>query len=78
MPGLPSPDSAEALARGLVRVDRRGQADGPAYHPLHPEVREALKRRVAEADRALTAQELADRVCAAYDCPHEPHLEKAA
>src|SRR3989304_10327130 len=20
----------------LVRVDRRGEADGPAYHPLHP------------------------------------------
>ena len=49
LPGLPPPDSAEALARGLVRVDRRGQADGPAYHPLHPEVRDALKRRVAEA-----------------------------
>ncbi|MEJ7637903.1 MAG: hypothetical protein WKF75_07965 [Singulisphaera sp.] len=49
LPGLPPPDSAEALARGLVRVDRRGQADGPAYHPLHPEVAEALKRRVAEA-----------------------------
>ena len=41
--------SAEALARGLVRVDRRGEADGPAYHPLHPEVGEALKRRVVEA-----------------------------
>ena len=49
LPGLPPPDSAEALAKGLVRVDRRGLADGPAYHPLHPEVREALKRRVAEA-----------------------------
>jgi hypothetical protein len=49
LPGLPSPDSAEALARGLVRVDARGQADGPAYHPLHPDVRAALARRVAEA-----------------------------
>lgn len=49
LPGLPPPDSAEALARGLVRVNRRGLVDGPAYHPLHPEVREALKRRVAEA-----------------------------
>ena len=39
LPGLPAPDSAEALARGLVRVDRRGLPDGPAYHPLHPEVR---------------------------------------
>jgi hypothetical protein len=51
LPGLPAPDSPQALARGLVRVDRHGKADGPvpAYHPLHPEVRAALKRRVAEA-----------------------------
>ena len=49
LPGLPAPDSAEALARGLVRVDRRGLPDGPAYHPLHPEVREAMRRRVADA-----------------------------
>ena len=49
LPGLPPPDSAEALRRGLVRLDGRGQADGPAYHPLHPEVRQAMKRRVAAA-----------------------------
>ncbi|WP_406698796.1 hypothetical protein V5E97_07905 [Singulisphaera sp. Ch08] len=48
LPGLPSPDSPEALAKGLVRVDRRGLADGSTYHPLNPEVREALKRRVAQ------------------------------
>ena len=39
------------------------------------------KRRVLEADRLLTIQELADRVSDAYGCPHEPHLaipEKAA
>ena len=48
LPGLPPPDSVEALARGLVRMDRRGLADGPAYHPLHPEVREAMRRRVSE------------------------------
>ncbi len=46
LPGLPPPDSVEALQTGLVRVDRRGLADGPAYHPLHPEVRKAMKRRV--------------------------------
>jgi hypothetical protein len=52
LPGLPAVDSAEALRRGLVRVDPQGRADGPAYHPLHPEVREAMKRRVT---RALTS-----------------------
>jgi hypothetical protein len=49
LPGLPAPGTPEALARGLVRVDRRGLADGPAYHPLAPEVRDAMRRRVAEA-----------------------------
>lgn len=52
LPGLPPAGSPEALARGLVRVDRQGRADGPAYHPLHPEVREALARRVAAAASA--------------------------
>jgi transposase len=38
------------------------------------------KRVVVEAERLLTAQELADRVCAHFGCPHEPHLiqEKAS
>jgi len=49
LPGLPRADSAEAVRRGLVRVDSQGRADGPAYHPLHPEVREAMKRRVVQA-----------------------------
>jgi len=39
------------------------------------------KRAVVEPERLLTAQEVADRVCAYYDCAHEPHLvqpQKAA
>ena len=43
LPGLPSADSAEAIRRGLVRLDRDGKVNGPAYHPLNPEVREAMK-----------------------------------
>jgi hypothetical protein len=49
LPGLPGADTPEALGRGLTRVDRHGRVDGPEYHPLNPEVRAALKRRVAEA-----------------------------
>jgi hypothetical protein len=49
LPGLPAPAGPEAVARGLVRVDRDGRSDGPVYHPLHPDVREALKRRVVQA-----------------------------
>jgi hypothetical protein len=32
------------------------------------------KRRVVEPARLLTAAELIDRVCEAFDCSHEPHL----
>ena len=32
------------------------------------------KRRVLEADGLLTGNQLADRVCDADRCPHEPHL----
>lgn len=53
LPGLPPADSPEALRQGLVRVDRQGLADGPCYHPLHPLVRQAMKRRV---ENALAAQ----------------------
>ncbi|QEH35900.1 hypothetical protein OJF2_44570 [Aquisphaera giovannonii] len=49
LPGLPPPDSPEALRLGLVRVDRQGLADGPCYHPLHPDVRRAMRRRVEGA-----------------------------
>src|SRR5262249_33966054 len=46
LPGLPPADSAEAVRRGLVRIDGWGKPDGPAYYPIHPDVREAMKRRV--------------------------------
>jgi hypothetical protein len=51
LPSLPAPGDPEALARGLIRLDRRGEADGavPAYSPLCPEVADALRRRVREA-----------------------------
>src|SRR5919199_6645442 len=32
------------------------------------------KRRVMHPDRLLATAELAERVCAVYGCPHEPHL----
>jgi len=32
------------------------------------------KKRVVEAERLLTARELAERVCAAYGCRYETHL----
>jgi DDE superfamily endonuclease len=35
------------------------------------------KRRVMEADGLLTAHELVERVCEAFDCPHYEHLSVA-
>ena len=49
LPGLPPAGSPEALARGLVRVDRRGLADGPSYHPLSDDVRGAMQKKAAAA-----------------------------
>ncbi len=52
MPGLPAVDSPEAAGGGLLRVDRRGRPDGLAYQPIHPKVRDAMARKVADAVRA--------------------------
>ena len=52
LPGLPPVDSVEALRRGLVRIDRLGRADGSKYQPLHPDVRDALAKRLIETVRS--------------------------
>lgn len=52
LPGLPAPDSDAATAEGVARIDRAGKADGPGYQTLHPQVREALARRVAASASA--------------------------
>ena len=51
LPGLPRPGFGRGRsARGLVRRrSPRPRPTDPAYHPLHPEVREAMRRRVVEA-----------------------------
>jgi hypothetical protein len=49
LPGVPPPDSAEAIRLGLVRVDGRGRAVGLSYSPLHPDVRAAWSQRAAAA-----------------------------
>jgi hypothetical protein len=54
LPGLPPADSAQAVERGLVRIDRAGLPDGPAYHPIHPEVRAAMRDRVVQCLTSYT------------------------
>jgi transposase len=45
----------------------------PWLNPIEPKWAHA-KRRIVEPDRTLTAQEMADRICDAFDCIHEEHL----
>ena len=45
----------------------------PWLNPIEPKWLHA-KRAIVEPARVLPAAELADRVCARFDCAHEPHL----
>jgi transposase len=45
----------------------------PWLNPIEPKWVHS-KRKVVEPARLLTARELAERVCAALECPYEPHL----
>ena len=45
----------------------------PWLNPIEPKWAHG-KRRVVEPARLLSADELIDRVCAAFDCDHAPHL----
>jgi hypothetical protein len=47
----------------------------PWLNPIEPKWVHG-KRKVVEPDRVLTARELAERVCAAFACPYEPHLTR--
>jgi len=45
----------------------------PWLNPIEPKWLHA-KRKVVEPARLLDLDELTERVCAVYGCPHEPHL----
>jgi DDE superfamily endonuclease len=45
----------------------------PWLNPLEPKWGHA-KRRVVEPDRLLTGREVAERACAALECPYQDHL----
>jgi hypothetical protein len=52
----------------------------PWLNPIEPKWVHG-KRAIVEPARLLSAQEIADRACAHFDCSHEPHLtilDKAA
>jgi transposase len=45
----------------------------PWLNPIEPKWAHG-KRCIVEPEAALSAEELVDRVCAVFDCEHEPHL----
>jgi hypothetical protein len=66
--------------RGVRIVACRLPSKSPWLNPIEPKWVHG-KRAVVEPARILTAQEVAERVCAYYGCTHETHLsisEKAA
>ncbi len=48
----------------------------PWLNPIEPKWVHG-KRKVVEPDRLLPTRELAERVCAVFHCPYEPHLDKS-
>jgi hypothetical protein len=66
--------------RGVRVVTCRLPSKSPWLNPIEPKWLHG-KRAVVEPARVLTAQEVAERVCAYYECSQEAHLsisEKAA
>ena len=72
--------TVKAQGQGVRIVACRLPSKSPWLNPIEPKWVHG-KRAVLEPARVLTAQELAERVCAYYGCAHETHLsipEKAA
>ena len=66
--------------RGVRIVPCPLPTKSPWLNPIEPKWVHG-KRKIVEPDRLLTARELAERVCAVFACPYEPHLtipERAA
>jgi DDE superfamily endonuclease len=58
---------------GVRIVSRYLPVKSPWLNPIEPKWAHG-KRAIVEPARLLSAQEVADRVCAYHRCPHEPHL----
>jgi hypothetical protein len=58
---------------GVRVISRLLPKKSPWLNPIEPKWMHG-KRRVVEAGRLLSAHEVAERVCSAFDCPHHEHL----
>jgi hypothetical protein len=69
--------AVKQAGRGVRIVRCQLPSKSPWLNPIEPKWAHG-KRRVVEPARLLSAAELSERVCAAFGCPHEPHLAVAA
>jgi DDE superfamily endonuclease len=65
----------QRAGRGVRIVPCPLPIKSPWLNPIEPKWVHT-KRKVVEPQRLLPARELAERVCAALDCPYEPHLRR--
>ena len=63
----------KGAARGVRIISCLLPKKSPWLNPIEPKWVHG-KRRVVEPDGPLTADELAERVCSAFGCPHHEHL----
>jgi hypothetical protein len=63
----------KATGQGVRLIPCYLPIKSPWLNPIEPKWAHG-KRRVVEPARLLPADELIDRVCAAFGCAHEPHL----
>jgi hypothetical protein len=64
---------AKRSGQGVRILACRLPTQSPWLNPIEPKWVHG-KRRVVEPDRTLSAQELADRICATFECDHVEHL----
>ena len=64
---------AKQIGTGVRIVNCPLPSKSPWLNPIEPMWLHG-KRRVVEPARLLSRAELIDRICDAFDCPHEPHL----
>ena len=65
--------AVKAAGQGVRIISCYLPVKSPWLNPIEPKWAHG-KRRIVEPARLLSAQELTERVCAAFDCALEPHL----
>jgi transposase len=65
--------TVKRTGQGVRIVTCQLPTKSPWLNPIEPKWLHG-KRRIVEPDGLLSAHEIAERVCAHFECDHEPHL----